>query len=57
VVTGIETDGVRRQCGAGRNGLALVKLRVEITLGTYAHVLPSMQQDAASRLGALWHGR
>lgn len=31
--------------------------RVEITLGTYAHVLPSMQRDAAARLGALLHGR
>jgi integrase len=30
--------------------------RVEITLGIYAHVLPSMQQDAARRLGALLHG-
>jgi integrase len=30
--------------------------RVEITLGTYAHVLPSMQQDAAKKLGALLHG-
>ncbi len=27
--------------------------RVEITLNTYAHALPSMQQDAAARLGAL----
>jgi integrase len=27
--------------------------RVEITLGIYAHVLPSMQQDAAARLGVL----
>jgi integrase len=27
--------------------------RIEITLGIYAHVLPSMQQDAAVRLGAL----
>jgi integrase len=26
--------------------------RIEITLGIYAHVLPSMQQDAARRLGA-----
>ena len=26
------------------------------TLGIYAHVLPSMQQDAARRLGALLHG-
>jgi integrase len=31
--------------------------RVEITLGIYAHVLPSMQQDAAQRLGALLYGR
>jgi integrase len=30
--------------------------RIEITLGIYAHVLPSMQQDAARRLGALLHG-
>jgi len=30
--------------------------RIEMTLGIYAHVLPSMQQDAASRLGALLHG-
>ena len=29
---------------------------IEITLGIYAHVLPSMQQDAARRLGALLHG-
>lgn len=27
--------------------------RVEITLGIYAHVLPSMQQDAAAKLAAL----
>jgi integrase len=31
--------------------------RIETTLGIYAHVLPSMQQDAARRLGALLHGR
>ena len=30
--------------------------RIEITLGIYAHVLPSMQQDAARRLGVLLHG-
>lgn len=30
--------------------------RVEITLGIYAHVLPSMQHDAARRLGALLFG-
>jgi integrase len=29
---------------------------IEMTLGIYAHVLPSMQQDAAKRLGALLHG-
>ena len=27
--------------------------RMEVTLGIYAHVLPAMQQDAASRLAAL----
>jgi integrase len=31
--------------------------RVEITLGIYAHVLPSMQQDAAKQIGALLHRR
>lgn len=30
--------------------------KIEITLGIYAHVLPSMQQDAASRLAALLQG-
>jgi integrase len=30
--------------------------RIEITLGIYAHALPSMQQDAAHKLGALLHG-
>lgn len=30
--------------------------RIEITLGIYAHVLPSMQRDAARRLGTLLHG-
>jgi len=30
--------------------------RIEITLGIYAHVLPSMQQDAAQRLGGLRYG-
>lgn len=29
---------------------------IEITLGIYAHVLPSMQQDAARRLGVMLHG-
>ncbi len=31
--------------------------RVSTTLDIYAHALPSMQQDAAQRLGALLHGR
>lgn len=30
--------------------------RTEITLNVYAHVLPSMQQEAASKLGKLLHG-
>jgi integrase len=30
--------------------------KIAITLDIYAHVLPSMQQDAAQRLGALLHG-
>ena len=29
--------------------------RIEMTLSTYAHALPSMQQDAADRLGAILH--
>jgi len=31
--------------------------RIEMTLGIYAHALPSMQQEAARRLGALLHGK
>jgi integrase len=30
--------------------------RIEITLNTYAHVLPDMQQQAAATMGALLHG-
>jgi integrase len=30
--------------------------RIEITLGIYAHCLPSMQQDASRRLGSLLYG-
>lgn len=30
--------------------------RVEITLNTYAHVLPDMQEQAAATMGALLHG-
>jgi len=29
---------------------------ITITLGLYAHVLPSQQQDAAARLAGLLHG-
>jgi integrase len=29
--------------------------KVEMTLGIYAHVLPSMQQDAATKLATLLH--
>ena len=31
--------------------------RIEITLGIYAHLLPSMQQDAARRLGHCYSAR
>jgi integrase len=30
--------------------------KIEMTLGIYAHALPSMQQDAAARLASLLHG-
>jgi integrase len=30
--------------------------QIMMTLDVYAHVLPSMQQDAAVRLAALLHG-
>jgi len=30
--------------------------KVEMTLNTYAHALPSQQADAATRLGAPLHG-
>jgi integrase len=30
--------------------------KIEITLNIYSHVLPSMQEDAASRLATLLHG-
>jgi integrase len=29
--------------------------RVEITLNTYAHVLPAMQEQAAATMGAILH--
>jgi hypothetical protein len=30
--------------------------RIEMTLNIYAHALPSMQQEAAAKLGKLLHG-
>jgi hypothetical protein len=30
--------------------------KVEMTVEIYAHVLPSMQQDAAAKLAVLLHG-
>ena len=45
---GVAPHGVQQRLG---------HKRVEITLGIYAHVLPSMQQDAAQRLGTLLYGR
>ena len=36
---------------AARLGHSVIEL-----MKTYAHALPDMQQDAASRLGALLHG-
>ncbi len=30
--------------------------RIDMTLGVYAHVLPSMQREAARKLGSLLHG-
>jgi integrase len=30
--------------------------QIQMTLDLYAHVLPSMDSDAAARLGALLHG-
>jgi integrase len=31
-------------------------MRIEMTLNVYAHALPSMQQEAAAKLGSLLHG-
>ena len=30
--------------------------KIEITMNTYSHVLPSMQKDAATKLASLLHG-
>ncbi len=46
------TSGSSRSNG----GAWLGHKRIEVTLNIYAHVLPSMQQDAAARVGALIHG-
>jgi len=29
--------------------------RIEMTLGIYAHAMPSMQQDAAEKLALIFH--
>lgn len=34
----------------------LVRARVDITLNTYAHVLPDMQRQAAAKMGTPLHG-
>jgi len=31
--------------------------RIEITMGTYAHALPSMQQDASAKINQILHGK
>ena len=48
-------------CATRFGGCAVVQKRlghkkIEMTLNLYAHVLPSMQADAASRLAVLLHG-
>jgi hypothetical protein len=32
-----------------------LRITVEITLNTYAHVLPAMQEQAAATMGAILH--
>ena len=44
---GIPAQVVQRRLGHSK---------IEMTLGIYAHVLPSMQQDAAAKLATLLHG-
>ena len=61
----ITTHGLRHTCatlllsaGVPANVVQrrLGHKKVEMTLNLYAHVLPSMQADAASRLALLLHG-
>ena len=44
---GVPAHVVQRQLGHAK---------IEMTLGIYAHALPSMQQEAATKLAALLHG-
>ena len=44
---GVQPHVVQRRLGHSK---------IEMTLGIYAHALPTMQQDAATRLAALIHG-
>ena len=53
VATLLLQAGVPVQVVAQRLGHA----QITMTLEVYAHALPSMQQDAAARLGAVLHGR
>jgi len=64
-VTRITFHGMRHTCAtlllqAGEPVHVVSKrlghARVEITLNTYAHVLPDMQKQAAATMGALLHG-
>jgi integrase len=61
----INVHGLRHTCatllisaGAPANVVQkrLGHANVEMTLSIYAHVLPSMQQDAARQMGAMLHG-
>jgi len=46
----------RMNCRSGSGCGPYVHKSIEMTLNLYAHVLPSMQADAANRLAALLHG-
>jgi integrase len=47
LAAGVQPHVVQRRLG---------NANIQITLNLYAHVLPSMQADAAARLSALLHG-
>jgi integrase len=47
LAAGVQPHVVQRRLGHAN---------ISITLGTYAHCLPSQQADAAARLSALLHG-